>query len=221
MPLKFFLLLFLLGVSASSAYAQGKAVYLISPVGRSEYEDKGSVDFKGKQLNLVVFTTKAGTFTDTEKIYSDPKTMLPIWVERDVTMWPMKQYLTEDYDQEKFTLVIKKYSGGKEVDKYTFDEDGPIRNAITLPFNITNLGILDPGKTLTVRVPPGEFVVKLDSTELVEVPAGKFKTYHFTSIPNKFEIWVNKDEPHIPVKIKGLGGLGYTMVLKEYDLGKK
>jgi hypothetical protein len=48
------------------------------------------------------------------------------------------------------------------------------------------------------------------------VPAGKFKAYHFTSTPKKFEIWISKDDYRIPVKIKGLGGYNYTMLMKNH-----
>ena len=70
------------------------------------------------------------------------------------------------------------------------------------------------GWSALVRL-PNRFRVILTSVEEVETPAGKFKAYHFQSIPNKFEIWISKDGPSIPVKIQGTGGLGYVMLMKE------
>ena len=52
--------------------------------------------------------------------------------------------------------------------------------------------------------------------EEIGIPAGKFKVYHFTSNPNKFEIWITQDPLRLPVKIKGAGGLGYTLVMESY-----
>ncbi|MFA7272175.1 MAG: hypothetical protein WC090_05650, partial [Candidatus Omnitrophota bacterium] len=62
---------------------------------------------------------------------------------------------------------------------------------------------------------PGEYTVRLSSIEDVTVPAGKFKAYHFTSEPRKFEIWISADKLRIPVKIKGLGAFSYTLEMKK------
>ena len=69
-------------------YTGENILYLISPLGESEYNDLGLVDLKGVKVNLVTCRTKILFFEDTEKIYSDPDSLLPIKVERDVSkLW--------------------------------------------------------------------------------------------------------------------------------------
>jgi hypothetical protein len=80
---------------------------------------------------------------------------------------------------------------------------------------VPQLGV---GFNLIARLPTQEFVIKLTSIEDVSVPAGTFKSYHFKSTPPKFEIWITADERKIPVKIRGAGFMGYTLVMKDYSL---
>ncbi len=86
-----------------------------------------------------------------------------------------------------------------------------------IPFYLRTLSNLDIGWSFTARF-PDQFKVTLTSIDDIEVPAGKFKAYHFTSMPKKFEIWISKDEYKIPIKIKGLGSYTYTMLMKNHYL---
>lgn len=190
-------------------------IYDISPIGTSEYKDLGVVDFMGKKMQFATFRTQVLGFDDTERIYSDPVTFLPIRVERNISMWTGKEYLTEEYIPSKGLLITRKFKGGKEVDRYVFKENKPIQNAILLPFSLRRIPNLAIGWSLEVCFPQ-RFKIKLISIEEIEVPAGKFQAYHFTSIPNKFEIWISKDDYRIPIRIKGMGGFGYTLSMKKY-----
>ncbi|MDP2905369.1 MAG: hypothetical protein Q8O22_03610 [Candidatus Omnitrophota bacterium] len=188
--------------------------YGVEPVGSSVYEDFGPVVYMGKTLNLTVFTTDVLGFNDTEKIYSDPDTGYPIRVERDVAMWLSKEYLTEDYSLSDCSVVINKFKDNKLVQEYRFKGSGPLDNAIIVPFSLRKAPILEAGWSKKIILPE-EYIVKLEGTEEVSVPAGKFKAYHFISMPEKFEVWISADELRLPVKIKGLGGLGYTLEMKK------
>lgn len=188
--------------------------YLISPFGRSEYNDFGIVDLQGMKVNLVTFTTKVFFFKDTEKIYSYPESLLPYRIER--ILWG-NEYITEEYDQEKFTVVTRKFKGKKLVNEQTVKASGHIQNAITLPFYLRSRPDLKIGWQFTARLPE-EFRLELVSIEEITVPAGKFQTYHFKSIPDKFEIWVSKNIPRLPVKIQGKGGFKYSLLMKKYSL---
>jgi hypothetical protein len=208
------------GPNPASGQETEKITYEIFPVGISVYEDMGMVDFRGKKVNLITFSTQVTGFKDTEKIYSDGKTCLPLWVERDLLMWMHKEYLTEEYVSAENRLSITKYNGGKQVDEYLFKANGPICNAVLLPFSLRKVSDLKIGWSTVIRVPQ-EFKVELVSVDDVQVPAGKFKAYHFTSTPNKFEIWITADDLRIPVKIKGCGGLPYTLAMKERVIQQK
>jgi len=197
--------------------------YGVEPVGSSIYQDFGTVDFQGKKLNLVVFKTDVLGFKDTEDIYSDLVTGKPVHVERNVAFWMNKEYLVEEYSLKDFSVTISKFKDNKKTQEYNFKGSAPLDNAVIVPFSLRKAPGLAIGWTRKI-VLPEEFIVKLDNIEEVSVPAGKFKAYHFTSEPPKFEVWISADSARLPVKIRGLGGLGYTLSMKKYaikDGGRK
>jgi len=218
-------LMIFLGNDLSNGQAEiydhtGESVlYLISPFGKSEYNDLGVVDFKGMKVDLVTFKTKVLFFEDTEKIYSYPESLLPFRIERTVKKLWIKEYITEEYDQNKFTVVTRKFKGDKIIYEQITKADGPIHNGITLPFNMRRSEGLKIGWHFIARL-PAEFKLELVSIDEITVPAGKFQAYHFKSTPDKFEIWINKDAPRIPLKIKSKGILNYVLSMKEYNSRK-
>ena len=202
-------------LSFADSFSGEKIFYNINPVGVSTFADQGIVDLGNIKVHKVIFHTQAMGLNDTETIYSDPATSLPLRVERQIKWLFKKEYIVEEYDQEHFTYTMTKFKQGKIVEKHSYAEDGPIHNAILLPFHLRNVKDLHIGWTLKVRVPQ-EFTVTLSSIDDIVVPAGKFKAYHFTSEPVKFEIWISQDDRRIPIEIKELSGLNYAMKMKKY-----
>jgi len=205
-------------------YAAERILYLISPLGRSEYNNLGLVDLNGTKVNLVTLRTKVFLVDDLEKIYSDPVSFLPLKIERTISKFWGKDYKTEEYDQKKFTVVMKEFKGKELVKEQIIKANAPIQNVILLLFYLRNYVDLKIGWNLTVRV-PDEFKpelvsikLKLVSIDKISVPAGKFQAYHFKSIPNKFEFWINKDNPRVPLKIKIKSIIDFGVLLKKYSL---
>lgn len=186
-------------------------------VGRAVFNHVSMTDFSGKPARLITFETKLVRFADMEKIYSDAETSLPLRVERTVSTWPFPEKITEDYDQSNFVLTIKKVKAGKE-EKTVIKKDNVINNSVLLPYYVRDIENLRVGFSFTARLPTQEFLIELTGEEEVAVPAGRFTAYHFKSKPKKFEIWISKDSRRIPLKIKGTGGLGYTLLMREYSL---
>lgn len=202
----------------SSEYKGETIVYTIHPLGgRAVYTDLGMVEIQSRKLRLATFATDTWGFHDSEKIYSDPKTLLPFKVERNVSWLFGKEYIIEDYDQSNFTLTIKKFRGKRKISEQLFKSNGPIYNAILLPLYPRSIPKLDIGWSFVFRLPQ-EFEVKLVSVDEIKISDAKFTAYHFISNPDKFEIWINKDNPRQPLKIKGKGGFKYSLSMKEYDL---
>lgn len=197
-----------------------KISYRVSPFGKAVYEDFGIIDEKGQKVRLATFTTHAMGFYDVEKIFSNIETLLPIRVERYVDWWRSQETLIEIYDQKDFTLLIEKFVKGEKVKEYRYQKDGPIHNAITLPFYLRAMPDLKIGWTFTARV-PDEFHLKLISIEKIRVPLGRFETYHFVCDSADLEIWISTDSLRIPVKIKGKNGAGYIMYLTEHWIKQK
>jgi len=200
----------------------GTIQYLIEPAGKSEYKDFGTVDLKGVKANLVTLKSKILFVDVMEKIFYDPESSLPYKTERTNSGFWIKEYRTEEYDQNKFTVVIKKFRGKKLVKEQMIKADGPIQNVNTLLFYLRKQPDLKIGWHFTAKVLDEfkllEFDIKLLSIDEIAVPAGKFQAYHFKSIPAKFEIWMNKISPQVALKIKIKGVVDCCIAMKKCNL---
>ena len=205
-------------------YAGEKIRYLISPLGRSEYNNLGMVDLKGIKVNVVTLSYKVLFVDSVEKIYSDPESLLPYKIERTISKLWWKEYVTEEYDQKKFTVAIKKFKGKKLVKEDIVKANGPIQNLILSFFYLRRYPDLKIGWNFTVSVldefkfATTEFKLELVSIDKISTPAGKFQAYHFKSIPVKFEIWINKNTPQVPLKIKLKSIFDCLISMKKYTL---
>jgi len=188
--------------------------YDIKPVGSCEYQDFGPLEFRGKKARLIVFRTEAAGFKDKEVIFSESDLSLPLLVKRDITFLFHKENITEEYFPNENSFKLTKFKGDKKTEEYSVKGKRPIQNAILVPFSLRGVADLKIGSSFAITL-PGEYTVKLSSIEDITVPAGKFKAYHFTSEPAKFEIWISADDLRIPVKIKGLGAFPYTLEMKK------
>ena len=202
-------------IFAKGSYAAVNIKYLLSPLGRAECTDLGVVDFEGKKVNLITFKNKVLFTEDSQKIYSDPESGLPYKIERTISNLLGQEYITRDYDQEKFTVVVKNFRGKKLVGEQKINSDGPVQDVILFPFYLSRLPDIKIGMYFKARLPE-EIKLEVVSIDEITVPAGKFKAYHFKSIPDKIEIWINKDAPHVPLKIQGKFAVNYAMVMKKY-----
>ena len=193
-----------------------RILYDVTPVGKAEYRDFGLVDLEGAKMNLVTLRTKVLLVDDLEKIYSDPESSLPYKVERNVSGFWGKEYITEEYNQEKGFVKIRKFKNSRQVSERTIRRGGPMHSAILLPFYLRKRPRLSVGLQLNATVIPNEFKINLVSIDEITVPAGKFQAYHFKSRPDKFEVWINKDDPRVPLKIQFKGAFPYVLSMEEY-----
>jgi hypothetical protein len=198
-------------------YAGERVMYLISPLGRAEYADLGLVDLNGIKVNLLMFRTKVLFVEDIQKIYSDPESLLPYKIDRTISKFWGKEHTIEEYDQKNFTVVIREVKGVKSVNERTIKANGPIQCPVLFSLYLSRYPGLQIGRDFTARI-PDEVKFRLLSIDKIIVPAGRFQAYHFKSIPDKFEIWINKDVPRVPLKIKGKGGLDFALVMNKYNM---
>jgi hypothetical protein len=185
-------------------------------IGTSTFQHQKRAPYEGIDAQLVVFTTHAVQIKDTETIWADTKDFLPLHIDRDVKMWPKYEQIVESYDQAGHALDIVKKAGGKQ-ETLRIVKQGPIHNAILLPYQVRRIPELAPGWSMKVTLPTQEFEITLKSIEEVNVPAGTFRAFYFESDPKRFEIWISADERRIPIKIKGSSGLNYTMLMRSYS----
>ena len=185
-------------------------------LGEARFANLANAQVNGKVLNVMVLETKLAQFRDTEKIYSEPQTLLPVRIERDILNWFVGEKITEEYDQNNFTVTIIKDKGGSSEER-VIKKDSHIHNAILLPYYVRSIPRLDVGRIIIANLPTRRLEIELVSIEDVKVPAGTFQAYHFQSTPKQIDIWISTDERRIPVKIQGTGLFGYSMLMKEYS----
>lgn len=186
-------------------------------LGKSIFSHDAKVKAGEKTLHLMFFETKLPRFSDTEKIYTDPLTLLPVKIERDILNLFSREKITEIYNDKQFSVKITKKTGNKE-QTLTIKKDSPINNAILLPHYVRRIPDLKLGKVIIANLPNRKYELTLSSIEDITVPAGIFNTYHFESIPKQIDIWISTDEHRLPVKIKNSGTFNYLMVLREHCL---
>jgi len=184
-------------------------------LGRAVFQHMPNAEINGRLLSKASFKTDLARFKDTEIIYSDPRTLLPVKIDRDIVNWFSREKITEDYDQENFTVTITKYKGAKQ-NKLVIQRDSAIQNAILLPHSVRRVTKLDLGYIFSVNLPNRKLQMKLVSLEDIKTGGGIFKAYRFESQPKQIEIWISADENRIPIKMQGVGAFGYLLVLKEY-----
>ncbi|MCU0650723.1 MAG: DUF3108 domain-containing protein [Candidatus Omnitrophica bacterium] len=201
-------------------YSGEKIVYDVKmggiKIGTSTFMHREKTILDGKQAHLVEFTTKVVKINDTETIWADTKDFLPMRIQRDVRMWPKYERITEDYDQVLYTIDITKTAGGS-TEKKRIKKQGPIHNAILLPFQLRLLEDLRPGWSMKITLPQQDYQMTLKSLEDIEVPAGKFRSFYLESDPKRFSIWISADDKRIPLKIVGANGLNYTLSMRSYS----
>lgn len=169
----------------------------------------------GMRLQVMSFETDLARFKDTELIYSDPETFLPVRVERDIRNWLSREKITEYYDQQAHTLTVVKHKGTRE-EKVVLEKDGAIQHPILLPHYVRGLPKLEVGERFQVTLPKRAFSIAITAIEDVVVPVGDFKAYRFESTPRQIAIWISADEKRLPLKIQGVGVFNYVFVLKGY-----
>jgi len=218
----FLLALFLFSGAVGAAFAETgtaaleRIVYKTKPLGgRAEYTDLGPVDLEGRKVNKSIFHTLVLGFADKETIYSLQENLLPVRVERDIRGWIGREHIVEVYDQNNFTVTITKYKGKNKISERVYKAEGPIHNAVLMMFYVRRASVLNLGWRKVFYL-PDKFEITLSSVEKIKIFGKSYMAYHFTSQPDKFEIWINKDEPHIPLLLEGRGGLNYKLTLKEY-----
>ncbi len=195
--------------------------YIIKPGGKVEYTNLGIVDFKGAQASLITLKSKILFVEVEEKIFSDPETLLPYRTERVISGLWSKEYRTEEYDQKKFTVVARRVKGEKLIKELMVQGDGPINNMNLLLFYLRKQPELKTGRHFTTKVFDGlkvsEVNLELISIDGLTLPSGKFQAYHFKSIPAKFELWMNKNSPQVPLQLKIKGIINCTVSMEKYS----
>jgi hypothetical protein len=167
-------------------------------------------------LAVMSLNTRLKTFSDDEIIFSDGLTLLPVRVNRDIRNLFKHEQITEQYDNQSFTLRVVKNAGKKNETSAIFKKDAPINNPILLPHYVRRLPELKIGQVINANLAKRSYEIKIVGMEIIKVKAGTFKTYHFISTPKQIEIWLSDDKDRIPVKIQDKGMFSYSLEMNKY-----
>jgi len=190
--------------------------YKMIRVGRSILTFHGEEAIKEKSFYHITFETRLHGFSDFEDIYAHKETFLPYRVFRLVKkIGAFSTQIQEEYDQEAFTVRIRKRQGLFPSD-FTIKREAPIYNAILLPYYYrANPSVIN--EKFKVTLPTSEFDVALKKKETLRTPLGRYDTYVLTGTPSRFTFWLAKDGKMTPLKIESHTRLDYTFIIRDVE----
>ncbi len=186
-------------------------------IGESILKFHGEEELGGKKVYHVTFSTSVPAFKDTEELYAEKDSFLPIEVRRKIKKRiGFGDNIKEVYDQRNYRVDISQRSKLRSKD-FFIKKDSSIHNAILLTYFYRMLERFDKNDKFKIRLPTIDLEVMFKGIETVETPLGDFQAYAFISKPPKFKLWLSADERRIPLKIYNPGTLGYSLVIKSID----
>jgi hypothetical protein len=219
--MKFLSVFLLLVVIPISAFAQTnlplkeKITYDIKKVGMSAGKATLSFDtvqLDGKEVYLITFTADAMKVHDVEKIYMEPKTFLPVKVERDVNVFGKREKITEVYDGKGTVKITNEGKAGQTIKKNV-----PLDNIYCFIYRYRQSGKFQMGEKLQLNLPTKDVKISLVRKDTMRVLGKDRDVFFMQSVPKKYSIWFDTDMK-IPVRIDGAVGMGKTsMILESYE----
>ncbi|MFH1655305.1 MAG: DUF3108 domain-containing protein [Candidatus Omnitrophota bacterium] len=183
-------------------------------VGRSQLIFKGKTKLDGREVYLIKFITRATNFIDTETIYTDPISFLPLRVQRDIKMFGKKIDIVEEYNQKEKFVKITRTEAGK-TDEQIIRSDNNLDSIICLIYLYRIPGKIELGKTMTINLPLKRIKVKVENIRNIRVPAGNFDAFIMKSEPKGYNFWFGTGENRLPLSIDGAIRFGSARLLLE------
>lgn len=208
-------------VYANTSYHVGeKITYDIKKLvkaGEATLEFKGPTRYNGTDTVLIVFTARAPKFYDEEKIYLNPETFLPMFVERDLNIFGSIEKITETYNQTKGEITIAK-TVGEKTETQTIAKDGPIENIYGFMFRHRENGDFTVGETSNIQLPTKNVELVLKEKTNIKAGQKKYEASLIESTDREYRMWFDESEKRIPLRIDGALGFGSTaMIMRSID----
>ncbi|MBM3251857.1 MAG: DUF3108 domain-containing protein [Candidatus Omnitrophica bacterium] len=183
-------------------------------IGRSQLIFQGKTKLDEKEVYLIKFTTKTTSFNDTETIYAELDSFLPLKVERDIRMLGKKINITEEYNQEKKMVTITRTEGAKTT-KEIIKSDSQLNSILCLIYFYRLPGNIELGKTLSINLPLKKIRLKVKDIQELDVPAGEFDAFLLESEPKGYNFWFDTSISRLPLSIDGAIKFGNARLLLE------
>lgn len=177
-------------------------------VGSATITYLGPKVINGKVASFITLEARAPGFYDSEKIYGDIETSLPIRIEREVRLFGKDINIIEDYDHEKMEVVISRNS--QNADQEVIKSEDRINNIILLLYQFRYKKDYKCGDKLQFNLPTKQLEMLVDEERRIKVPYGRYDSIFIRSIPPRFKVWFRNDKDRIPLRIQGAIGFGNT-----------
>lgn len=220
------------GNGVEVAYSEEKASQLpFKPGERLEYEVRykrlklgesvltfhGEKELGDNKVYHITFVTRIPAFKDTEELYAEKDTFLPVEVHRTIKKkLGFGDRIREVYDQENFSVDISQKSKLRSKE-FSIQKDSPIQNAILLAYHYRTKKDFSASDRFKIALPTADFEVMFDGIEVIDTPLGEYRAYAFTSEPPRFRLWLSADQRKLPLKIENPSTLGYSLLIKSAD----
>ncbi len=184
------------------------------PVGQATLSLAGAQEFQGKKTVLIIFKADGKKFYDEEKIYVDPDSFYPLFVERDLNIFGKKEKISERYDQNKVTITKQ---SGDHPQEQVLTKSGQIENIYGFIFRCRKQGSFKSGEVLDVHLPTQEIKIQVVRKTRLSAGGKYFESFMMESNPSKYQIWFDTSDKKIPLRIDGAVGWSNTvMVMTKY-----
>jgi hypothetical protein len=188
-----------------------KIVKLGLKAGEANLTFVGSRIYRRKPTSLIIFQAKGFNFYDEEKIYVDPKSFMPLFVERNLNIFGNKEKITEEYTPGH-VKVIK----GKEIQ--VLDKPGQIDNIYAFIYRYRQQGTFKIEDSIDITLPTKDVKIKLVKQESMNVAKNRYDAFYMESDPSNYKIWFDSSEKKIPLRIAGAIKMANAdMVMIKYE----
>lgn len=187
-------------------------------VGQAVMVFKGQVSWNGQEALLITLTSKGLNFFDDEKIYLDPRTFLPLCVERDLNIFGKKEQIVEHYGPGNGTVRIVKTVKG-ETTEQVIQKGHRLENVYGFIYRYRLQGAFFAGERTAVHLPTADVDFIFRGFDTLTLPGRQAEAYYVESLPKKYRVWFGTGPARVPLRIDGAVGFGKTaMVMKEYRI---
>ena len=206
-------------------FAKGEVVsYSIKKLafkaGKAKLTFEGPTEIKGQAVYLIVFKADGFNFYDEEKIYVDPQTFAPVFVVRDLNIFGSKENITEEYILKEGKIVVTKVAGGKTTQQ-VIDKKGQIDNIYGAIYRYRAFGKFTPNDQVQLRLPTLDVTLKLEKSVQMKAAGKEYSAFYMSSVPSKYQIWLDASAQKIPLRITGAVGIANTtMIMMNYKSGQ-
>lgn len=203
--------------------ASGQLVYKVyfngMPSGSIIWKYLGDQEIEGKAAQIVYQESNTKVmgifdFGGNDKVYLEKETLLPIKVERDVSLFGDKEKIVEHYDQINGKVLIDKITGNK-TEEIILNQDRPIRHIMALLYFFPDNTEFKDGYKEVFNLPTQKLTIRYLGLKDIKTDTGTRLCYFLKgSGARNFNLWLDK-ETRLPQRLEFFVALGKVSIVKQ------